>query len=215
VELAGSNDTYRVVTPGVIAWGPAQIKVRLGALPDGTLTLLDVTNAPIEQHMVPIPQELYAGAWQVRVITDYFKKGGGALYNKGADGLNPNYELVFREISEPATFTVTKDPNINGVGPDPVLGTVTKASPNPATITGVNFGTTRGPAVIRVAAPKNHSKYADTKAKVIMWSNTEIKFWLKYAAYPKTKDIQIVLNPGSPPAQQKKSNWFRITVVAP
>jgi hypothetical protein len=188
VEMHASNDKYRA-TKYTGGWSDTDINVKLEM---GTLLDLNTGNA------VP-GTELYTGCWNVKVITDYFKDDGDTTYNGGLAGLDPDDELLYREISDPLCFTVTKGPYITCVSPNPVPGGDT------ATITGGNFGTTKGTSVVKLWN-KKHTNFAT--AKVVNWSNTQITFKVKpkNPAKNKIKDVQVSVN-------GQGSNYYRITVT--
>jgi hypothetical protein len=159
-------------------------------------------------------QDLYSGCWNVTVITDYFKDDGDGKYNYGLAGLdtpaNPQGsgsgdELLYKEISDPVCITVTKDPYINSISPDPA------PSNTIAEIYGSNFGLTKGTSLVKVwNRKKTNFKVAKTKS----WNNTKIKFVVpKFGTdpnnYPMEKWIQVEV-PGKP-----ISNYYFFTILAP
>lgn len=183
-------------------WDPIKIPIRLRDLFD-----IDTGN--------PVPeQNLYTGCWNLVVITDYFKDDGDGKYNYGLAGLdtptNPQNtgagdELLFRAVSDPVCFTVTTDPYINSIVPNPA------PYKNIAAIYGSNFGTTQGTSVVKIW---NKRKTKFKIAKIKSWSNTKIKFVVpKFGTdpvkYPKKKWVQVEVL-GTP-----ESNDYKLTIIAP
>jgi hypothetical protein len=214
VELTASNYKYRVTiykdTDLAIPekqWDQNKIRIKLK-------DLVDVSTG----NLVP-EQSLYAGCWNLLVITDYFRDDGDGIYNKSGhldlqNSDNPadvpnatgnGDELLYRVISEPVCFTVTKNPYINSINPDPA------PSSNKAVIYGANFGLTQGTSVVKVW---NKKKTNFKIAKIKQWSNTKIKFVVpKFgtdpAKYPLKRWIQVEV-PGKP-----ASNYYQIIIIAP
>jgi hypothetical protein len=183
VQLYAPNDTYRVaIDPG--SWNQNKVSIRLR-------DLLDIYTG----YLMP-ERALYRGLWNVSVITDYFKDDGDGKYNYGLAGLdtpsNPQGtgtgdELLYRAISDPVCFTVTKEPYINSIEPNIV------PFKNTATIYGSNFGITQGTSVVKIW---NKKKRVVKIAKIISWSKTAITFKVPYfegAIYPKETWVQVVV----------------------
>jgi hypothetical protein len=215
VELDISNDKYRATT--LVAGttdGLIKPKLEKGKL-------LDVNTGN------PVPDgDLYQGDYDVYVITDYIKdntvNGTPGQYNLGLGGLDPADELIYRDVSNAAQFTVTNNPVIQNFDPNPV------AAGSTAMITGANFGVTgteiSGDGIGDDDGKCEAGEKCDVKLwnklhttfkymKVKSWSNTAIKVKLgtMAAPWPKKKDVQVVV-PGAPTPD---SNFYRITIVKP
>jgi hypothetical protein len=219
VELHASNDKYRVTKynrNGTIypTWGDTGISVKIEDLVDIN------TGSPVPD------QQLYVGCWNLEVIRDYFKDDNDGVYNENGhldlknsgnaadvpNATGSGDELLYREISTPICFTVLSHPSISCINPNLVV------SNNTVAVYGSNFGPTRGTSVIRLWN-KAHKKYSVVSDfRIFLWSNTKIKFQAPAnnspLGKPKIKDVQIVLNPGTP--QEKVSNFYRMKIlVAP
>jgi len=208
VELSATTDQYRVViykdtdaaTTGK-QWDQNKIKVKL----------INLINTNTGSQLTE--QDLYIGCWNMTVITDYFKDDGDGKYNYGITGLdtptNPQGsgsgdELLQRSISAPVCFTVTKDTYINSISPNPVRYA------DKATISGSNFGPTRGTSVVKVwDMGMTNYKIASIRS----WNNTKINFTVPIFGldpnnYPLNKLVQVIV-PGKP-----GSNYYPITIIA-
>ena len=213
VMLVASNDEYRVTTYGASTDASLKAKILSG-------TLLDINTGN------PVPTgDLYVGNWQVFVITDYFKDDLDGTYNNGLAGLDIGDQLIYRDVSNVATWIVTKNPYIQNVDPNPVAGGAT------ATVTGANFGVSgveilgdsigdddgkceqKEKCEIRLCKKNTVPCTSPKYPKVMSWSDTSIviKIPTMAAPWPKKKDVEVTV-PGAP---TPKSNMYQITIVKP
>lgn len=187
VKLVASNDEYRVTemsgdgwTGGLSAWLGNSIQVKISKMPPagpaGYGTLLDVNT----DYYVPLA-DLYKGNWQLYVVTDYFKMknlstGTNPAYMlKHSSGhltgkINTtDYDLVYREISDPLSFFATDTPFISSRTPTSI-----KAGGLGA-VYGVNFGTTQDTSTA-YATKCDGSMSPLVPLTIVQWSNTRVVF---------------------------------------
>jgi hypothetical protein len=209
VELSASSDHYRVIgykdtDPTVKGnqWDQNKIKIQL-------IKLIDTNTGDLLTE-----QDLYPGCWNVTVITDYFKDDGDGKYYYGLSGLdtpaNPQGsgagdKLLYRKVSDPVCFTVTKDAYISSIDPNPAMSTST------AIIYGSNFGSTRGTSVVKVW---NTAKTSFKTAKIRSWKNTKIKFVVsKFGTDPNNYPVDRLIRVEV--AGKPASNYYPVTILAP
>lgn len=218
VELYSSGKRYRVTKYNVkgTSWDDVGISINIV---NRIVNLVDVNTG----NKVPV-QELYLGCWDLKVITDYFKDDGDRVYNgnghldlqnSGNPADVPNVsgsgdELLSRSVSEPVCFTFLYPPTfISEISPNPVV------SLNTVTVYGANFGPTKGTSIIRLWN-KGHTRSSVVKnANIFSWSDTEVKFRApantNIYGKPQIKDVQIVVNAGTP--EKIVGNLYRLTIV--
>ena len=218
VELYSSGNRYRVTQYNIKAgsyllWNDTGVSINI-------VDLVDVDTG----NRVSVPN-LYLGCWDLRVITDYFKDDGDGVYsenghldlqNSGNPLDMPNAsgsgdELLSRAVSNSVCFTVL-DPLtfIGEISPNPVV------SLNTVTVSGANFGFAKGTSIIRLWNKSHTLSKIVKNAQIFSWSDTEIKFRApantNIYGKPKIKDVQIIVNPGTP--QEMTSNFYRLTILA-
>ena len=224
-ELSSLENQYRVT------------KYRRGNPLDTNKVLIELKDLFDINTGNPLPeQDLYEGCWNVTMIIDYFKdnplNGTPGKYNLGMGGLDPADELLYREISNPLCFTVTKDPYINYLSSDRV------PNGNTFVIYGANFGSSQVTSFIRIGKgsglieiigdgignddgkctkdeyKSNGCTLDPAKAKllkVVGWSNTKIKCDLPTLPFslPLRAHIQVVVE------GETKSNCYPFTIIEP
>jgi hypothetical protein len=196
VEIVSSNDRYRMskYVPGT-AWSPTSLDFKL----------IDIWDVNAGAPLLNNGPELYVGDWSVYVITDIFKDDNLDGDHLNSDGsIDSADALIYRHVSNAGTITISKQPYINSLQPNPVphKGTVK--------ILGVNFGTS-GKEINSASGGDNdgicdpNEKCAVTIcnpnettcawAKVKTWTNTEIEFVAPKNTGTKTKkkDIRVIL----------------------
>jgi hypothetical protein len=208
VELCASGYNYRVTRYRASKfWDTNMISIILK-------DLLDTTSGNlVSEH------DLFAGDWNVYLVTDYFQDDGDGVYNYGLSGLdtmdNPQGpgtgdKLLQRVYNDPVSFTVTKDPYIESLMPNPSISKET------VTVSGSNFGATRGTSIIKLWNVVHKKFSVVKKSEIVSWRNTEIKFIgppnNRLDGNPKIKDIQIILDFGT--TQKKASNFYRLSILS-